>query len=249
MAGFKFHVHCCKLLLILCLTVGCLVGCTPRTLVKKNPGPNDCGVRYYRPKPYLMVKPAVDRNGAPVPGFISLETTMLPDFSEEYSIHVRSGLGNNKTSITLEDGWNLTRLNVEVDSQTDEKLRAVGEIMKGIPTGQFGSTSEQQIEVRGTNVPLGLYESVIVHDGCGKRLAGFRYIGFLPFSGGLSSVGFDSGFDDGGLYGLVFDKEANVMVFKMLHEISNNQPKREVLAAGPTGSATPVKDDPNLELE
>ena len=34
-----------------------LSGCT-RVVVKKDPGPDDEGFRYYRPKPYLMVAPA-----------------------------------------------------------------------------------------------------------------------------------------------------------------------------------------------
>lgn len=103
MANLQARIDYINRLLLIGALAGMLagLGCTPRTFVRKNPGPKDCGVRYYRPKPYLMVKPAVDRNGAPIPGFVSIETTVLPDFSEEYSIHIRSGLGNNKTSITL----------------------------------------------------------------------------------------------------------------------------------------------------
>jgi hypothetical protein len=217
------------LLLLGLLVIAGNLGCTPRTLVKKNPGPNDAGVRYYRPKPYLMVKPAVDRNGNPLAGYVSIETTMLPDYNEEYSIHIRPGLGNNKTSITLDDGWNLTKLNVEVDSQTDEKIRAFAEVAKGIPTGGLGMGGDLRVDVKGVNVPMGLYESVISHDGCQKRLLGFRYIGFLPFSHGPVEGSGGLPYEDTLLYGLVFDKEANVMVFKLLHEISENaQPQREV---------------------
>lgn len=229
-----------KLLVGLLMLVSHL-GCAPRTMVKKNPGPNDAGVRYYRPKPYLMVKPAVDRNGNPLPGYVSIETTMLPDYSEEYSIHIRPGLGNNNTSITLDSGWNLTKLNVEVDSQTDEKIRALAEVASGIPTGGLGSGLDLRVDVKGVNVPMGLYESVISHDGCQKRLLGFRYVGFLPFAQGVveGTGGGMMVYEDPLLYGLVFDKEANVMVFKLLHEIPENaQPQREVfdLAAG-SGSA------------
>lgn len=245
--SLEFNRHSLTLLLVIATGLGTLVGCSPRTVVKKNPGPTDTGVRYYRPKPYLMVKPAVNRNGEPIPGYFSLETTMLPDFSEEYSIHIRSGLGSNKTTLTLQDGWNLTQLNVDVDSQTDEKLRAMAEVMKGIPTSEAGFGSPQRIEVRGTNVPLGLYESILVHDGCQKRLHGFRYVGFLPFAGGGCDpvIGFDAGGDDS-IYGLVFDKTANVMEFKSLQEVRGNRPQRDVVSTAiPTG--TPV--DVNSLLE
>lgn len=222
-------------------------GCTPRTLVRKNPGPEDCGVRFYRPKPYLLVKPAVNKNGEAVPGYVSIEPTTLPDFSEEYSIEVRSGLGSNETSITLEDGWKLTGLNVDVDSQVDESIRAAAEIVKGIPTGgDFGA--QHRVEVQGVNVPLGLYESVISDQGGKKRLYGFRYVGFLPFSGcpveidGCDSVPCQAS----EMYGLVFDKQANVMVFKLLHQIdANSDPQRKVILAG----AGPEKQDADALLE
>jgi hypothetical protein len=235
------------LLLAALCTTSCM-GCLPRTLVKKNPGPDDCGVRYYRPKPYLMVKPAVNKNGEPVPGYVSLEPTTLPDFSEEYSIHIRPGLGSNETNITLEDGWKLTGLNVAVDSKFDENLAAVAEVAKGIPTsGDFGP--EHRIEVRGMNVPLGLYESVIANDGCQKRLYGFRYVGFLPFSGcPVEMSGCQNATcEEAAMYGLVFDQEANVMVFKLLHEISENKTaKREVILSSSTNGP---KQDADAELE
>jgi hypothetical protein len=248
--ALEFNRHSLTLLLVLATGVATLAGCTPRTIVKKNPGPTDTGVRYYRPKPYLMVKPAVNRNGEPIPGYFSLEPTMLPDFAEEYSIHVRSGLGTNKTSVTLQDGWNLTQLNVDVDAQADETLRAAAEVIKGIPTSDPGAGfgPQQRIEVRGTNVPLGLYESIIVDDGCQKRLQGFRYIGFLPFSGsGVAAAScLDPGAEDSSIYGLVFDKQANVMVFKLLYEISGNEAQRDVVpAAVPSGA----KQDADALLE
>jgi hypothetical protein len=242
-----FQFKATRLLAVL-LVIHCCSGCVPRTLVKKNPGPDDCGVRFYRPKPYLMVKPAVNKNGEPIEGYVTIEPTTLPDFSEEYSIHIRSGLGSNETSITLEDGWKLTGLNVDVDSQTDENLRAVAEIAKGIPTGgDFGAS--HRVEVRGMNVPLGLYESVIDHDGCQKRLYGFRYVGFLPFSGCPVEMSGCHGAscDEGAMYGLVFDQEANVMVFKLLHEISENKnPERKVVES--PGAVVP-KEDADAGLE
>ncbi len=208
-------------LLFLLLAPGCLL---PRTLVVKDPGPQDRGVRYYRPKPYLLVKPLVNaKSGEPVPGFVTLETTMLPDFSEEYSIHVRAGLGVNETQIKLDNGWNLTSLNVNVDSQFDNNLSAMADILGAIPTPTSGSQATGSMAVPATNVPLGLYESVV---SCGpdgrKRLYGFHYVGFMPYAAGPLEAG--------GLapppghaepvYGLVLDEFSKAMVFRPLHEVA-----------------------------
>jgi hypothetical protein len=223
-------------------------GCTPRTIVKKAPGPDDCGVRYYRPKPYLMIKPMVDKKGEPVEGYVSIETTTLPDYSEEYSIHVRSGLGSNHTSITLQDGWNLTHLNVETDSNIDANLKALAEIVEAVPTGG-DIESATRVGVRGINVPLGLYEAVISNDGCTKRLYGFRYVGFMPFSGcpvefaGCRAHSCEDGLQ---IYGLVFDEAENVMVFRQLDTIPGMKAQRTVSENQPV----PIpNDDPNLDTE
>lgn len=45
----------CRGLLILAVGIA-LVGCT-RVVVQKDPGPRDKGIRYYRPKPYLLIVP------------------------------------------------------------------------------------------------------------------------------------------------------------------------------------------------
>jgi len=224
-------------------------GCTPRTFVKKSPDDNDRGIRYYRPKPYLMVKPATDKNGAPVPGYVSIETTMLPDFSEEYSIHVRSGLGTNDTSITLDQGWNLTQLNVDVDSNVDDNLKAIAEVAKAVPTS--GGIAETRTTVKGMNVPFGLYEAVISGHNCKKRLYGFRYIGFMPYSSCPVEY---SGCDphdcnelNSQIFGLVFDQEANVMVFKNLQETQHLIPERKTVSA--PDLADPTNSDVNDGIE
>ena len=118
---------CVIFALIACVLPGCIL---PRTKIVKNPKDNDTGLRFYRPKPYLMVKPMTNKDGVPVSGFVTMETKMLPDFAEEYSVHVRPGIGVNETEITLSEGWNLTALNVKVDSQIDENIEAAAELVK-----------------------------------------------------------------------------------------------------------------------
>lgn len=206
-------------LAVLVMTSGCL----PRTFVKKNPDDRDCGIRYYRPKPYLSIEPMLDRQGVPVEGYVTLTRVTMPDFSEEYSIHVRSGLGTNSTSITLEDGWNLTKLNVDVDSQFDENVEAVAALAKVLPIATAGGGSDSKsTPVRAVNVPIGLYESVVSTGRDGKkRLYGFRYVGFMPYATcPVESTGLECHSCEGNaVYALTFNKEG-AMEFRPLPEVA-----------------------------
>ncbi len=179
-------------LLLLALLVG-VAGCTPKVLVRKNPDDLDRGIRYYRPKPYLKIEPAeiaVSKTESKlVPGLVRISLVYLPDFSEEYSISVRSGCGIADVGIKLEDGWNLTEISQQLDSQTDENVKAVGSLLSAagglIPTTAGEKAAENvTFTVPARNVPIGFYESVVGRDQCGvKRLYGFRYLGFMPFAG------------------------------------------------------------------
>ena len=186
-----------RLLVVLALLIlAGQIGCTPRTIVRKNPIASDQGVRYYRPKPYLLVTPVEQivagqkDTSQPGPNFVQIQLQYLPDFSEEYSITVKSGLGTNNTSITLEDGWNLTAIGQDLDSQFDENVRAVADLVDtagslvaaaGVAKANGGTA---EATVASSNVPIGYYESVIGRDsrGC-KQLFGWRYIGFAPIQG------------------------------------------------------------------
>ncbi|MBU6275721.1 MAG: hypothetical protein KGQ61_03720 [Planctomycetes bacterium] len=202
-------------------------GCVPRTFVRKNPLPTDKGIRYYRPKPYLKLAPFVNTvTGEASTTQVAIDLVYLPDFSEEYAIHARSGFGINNTSITLDQGWNLTGLDVQLDSQTDENLTALGSLISSLPAGAAGArmaAGGEGFVVNATNVPLGFYEAVLGEGPCGKQLYGFRYVGFMPFATcPTSGCGGPDGFDchTGGqeLYGLVF--ENGVMTFKPITEIA-----------------------------
>ncbi|MFN6127952.1 MAG: hypothetical protein ACK6DC_21650 [Planctomycetota bacterium] len=214
-----------------------MAACAPRVRVRANPQPHDTGIRYYRPKPYLLVtsvsQTVLNESGKPVrevvdDRFVQIELQYLPDFSEEYSIDVRSGFGIADVSLTLEDGWNLTAINQKLDSQTDENVRAMAEVVRGAAglTNPGGRTSDPDanktpaFRVKASNVPLGYYESVIDVDGCGKkRLYGFRYIGFFPYQGcPVNMHGCEVGnCQSTEIYGLVF--ENGVMVFRPIHQI------------------------------
>ncbi len=195
------RIHWIWLLVLLNLTS---LGCSPRVRVIASPGPKDQGVRYYRPKPYLLVEPSgttvTDSKKnvtlSPSDEFVSIRLEYLPDFSEEYAINVSPGLGDADVKITLEDGWNLTSLNQDLDSQFDENVTAISDLAKaaagfvpsGGPENRSGDRggplgSSRKFVVPATNVPIGYYESILSRDSCGrKRLQGWRYIGFVPFA-------------------------------------------------------------------
>ena len=156
-------------------------GCFPGVRVIKNPGPRDPGIRYYRPKPYLLLKPVVEGEFSDQHVEISME--YLPDFSEEYSIRVRPGLGTANVDIKLNNGWNLTQISQELDSPTGEIISAVGKALgEAAKLAQGGGGGTARFIVKASNVPLGYYEAVIAKDPCGqKQLYGWRYLGFLPY--------------------------------------------------------------------
>ncbi|MCA9194815.1 MAG: hypothetical protein KDB03_23755 [Planctomycetales bacterium] len=216
-----------------------LMGCNPRAIIRQNPSQHDRGLRFYRPKPYLLVSPTDGVTEVTVKGdqkttkvgksdsYVSMQLEYLPDFSEEYSISVRPGLGQNNTKITLKDGWNLTQLDQDLDSNFDDNVKAIAELAKvaGTIVGTGGGVAADSADgatksfvVPATNVPLGYYESIIGRDACGKKqLYGWRYVGFAPYlgcpSGGTGSMCIDCGTD---LYGLVFRN--GVMTFAPLYE-------------------------------
>ena len=88
--------------LALLAALAAAVGCAT-TKVCKNPGEHDRGLRYYLPKPYLLVDQAVKVTpvGAdgkateytPLKNMVNISLEYLPDFAEEYSIHARAGIG------------------------------------------------------------------------------------------------------------------------------------------------------------
>lgn len=224
-------------LVLWCISVG--LGCAPRVRVKSNPGPHDQGIRYYRPKPYLLISNVAEgvpnENGKPGRAvlddrYVDIQLQYLPDFEEEYAIDVRTGFGVADVAITLEDGWNLTAINQKLDSQTDENLKAAAELMGSVANAagagsrisEPGKSTSPSFRVKATNVPLGYYESVIGRDSCGrKRLYGFRYVGFIPYQSCPISMG---GSECGNcqtaeIYGLVFENGA--MVFRPLHRVES----------------------------
>lgn len=162
---------------------------------------------------------------------ISMKLEYLPDFSEEYAINLKPGLGSGKFDFKLENGWNLTSLNAETDQQTDEIIGSIGSLIGSVASavspledggrkGMIPKTSECPPTIYGSNVPFGFYEAVIACDPHGrKQLYGWRYVGFMPFQScpveprGAQQVCCDT--QD--IYGMVVVN--NVLQFQKIHAI------------------------------
>ncbi len=52
----------------------------------------------------------------------------LPDYSQEFVVQWKSGLGSASPSFTLTDGWNLTAFDSTVDSKAAELVTSVGTV-------------------------------------------------------------------------------------------------------------------------
>ena len=237
-------------------------GCTPRIRVIANPKPHQNGIRYYRPKPYLLVTSGqvakitnssdktVTTTTVPDIRYVNIQLQYLPDFEEEYALDVRTGFGTADVSITLDDGWNLTAVNQKLDSKTNENIRAVSDLIGSIAKSaaalapddkSIRNASGATFSIQATNVPLGYYESVIGRDSCGrKRLFGFRYLGFIPYAACPQQMnGMEcSNCQSTEMYGLVF--EGDSMVFRPLNQVQqldrSNQ-FQEVAATSPSSTA------------
>ena len=218
--------------ILVALLVGLVLcaGCTT-VKVKRVCHPDQQGIRYYRPKPYLFIsgKPVQQEEKKPVATIfqnepfkvganslerfpttqaanfesdlstsfkqsanstsanrleLSMSLQYLPDFSEEYAIQYRPGLGKGELKVELENGWNLKSIGIVTDQQTDEIITSVASLISSLPMGvrEGPPGSNPQHGIYGTNVPLGYYEAVIAEDRCGrKQMYGWRYVGFMPF--------------------------------------------------------------------
>lgn len=239
--------------------------------VKKNPTDCDKGIRYYRPKPYLLITPtsetvAITNEGGDTTAtssagdrFVEIKMEYLPDFSEEYAIQVKPGIGSANVTIGLDDGWNLTSINQTLDSNFDENLAAITGLIgavkptvglsDGRPENQKGAgntpTHNRHWVVQATNIPLGYYEAVIGRDDCGKKqMYGWRYIGFSPYSKCPKQV-CGSKFnhcDEVDVFGLGF--ENGVMTFRRLNEMGYG-PKPAIKNHVPTNEPFTQSSEPS----
>lgn len=151
-----------------------IVGCSS-VQVTKDPDERSSGIRFYRPKPYLMVSPA-----DPTGRMVKMKLHYLPDYSDgEYLVKVR---GNAK--VALQDGWNLVGVNGEAPSPPNAPQE--GAEAGGGTGAAAGDGKLPEMVVAATNVPIGFYESVLEPVGKRKVFRGWRYVGFSVMGGGAT---------------------------------------------------------------
>jgi hypothetical protein len=250
---------------IACTILAMIAGCSPGAYVVKDPGPFNKGLRFYRPKPYVFLQPAPAPAAAadaakattvvdPSSKTYRMTLEYLPDFEEEYSIRVRPGLGTAKVNVNLENGWNLTSLTQDLDTKTAENLTAFVNMIKAVAPGGLLATPQAMqkrdfphgapyVEVSGSNVPIGYYESVLMRDPAGKKqLLGFRYVGFLPFATGPGAGISCTPEGPAQLYGLVSEKDK--LTFKQLPIIESTPTSDNAQGASTATAAKPAEPAP-----
>jgi hypothetical protein len=152
--------------------------------VTKNPDDCNTGIRYYRPKPYLYVGPARNFSTAGAP-MVSIAVEYLPDYEEEYAIEINPGLGTTDTTVTLDNGWNLTSFAGKTDQKYAEILQSLSSMVTaagGLARSNMAPAAPRDPGDVATpiDVPYGYYESVFWYDNCGKKhLYGWRYVGMI----------------------------------------------------------------------
>ncbi|MCL5278556.1 MAG: hypothetical protein M1376_01450 [Planctomycetes bacterium] len=145
----------------LALLVLSLAGCAPFTVTRvQTPVDNTEGIRFYRPKPYLLVT-VTDKGPA-------VTVVSLPDPNQEYIIRPRQGLASSQFTAKLSDGWNLIEIGHATDTGFPQTLTAVGALAAA--TGAFGMKGPAEA------LTPGLYEIVFEN----KKVTGLRKIHVLP---------------------------------------------------------------------
>jgi hypothetical protein len=103
-----------------------MTGCAGVQIARITPeNPNQEGVRFYRPHPYLWVTKDKDGN-------LQVTFMWLPNKNEEYAIKVKSGIGSVDVKFKLADGWNLTEFGEVRDSKIPETITALTGSLKDL---------------------------------------------------------------------------------------------------------------------
>jgi len=119
---------------VLVLFIFIISGCTGgKFIVHKNLTDSDEGFRYYLPKPYLLVSNTVNANTKTTER--TAQIIYLPNFDEKYSVTVLGGASGTFTgNLKLTDGWNLTQIDQQYDTQTAQTINALASLLKLVPS-------------------------------------------------------------------------------------------------------------------
>lgn len=133
-------------------------GCASVEVRKLDPGDKTTGVRFYRPKAYLLLNPDKEKGGC------QASIVWLPDPSEEYVIHSTAGFGSATVKAQLDSGWNLVSLDSEVDnSKIVGDVSTLAKMVSGSATASSAATTPACLHA-------GLYDLGIPVGGKGATL-------------------------------------------------------------------------------
>lgn len=130
----------------------CIAGCSRVEVAPYNASSYKEGLRFYRPRPYLLVSQLLDSEGKNKGQ--NIQMIYLPDYNQEYVIRERVFFGTVSMKPTLENGWNLTSLEATADPKTAEIITAlVGVARLGAANADIASSQTSVV----TNFPPGIY--------------------------------------------------------------------------------------------
>ncbi len=150
------------IILALCLAMG---GCAGLE-IKPAAGPTAEGLHFYRPAPYLAVSSA--SNGC------TMAVEFLPDYSVDYVMVARSGVGTVTFNPTFDSAGNLTSLSGTVDSKTNELVTALGSVITAVAPFAPHLTRPSAAPASPSWAHPGLYKLNLTSAECGGRDASLK---------------------------------------------------------------------------
>ena len=134
------------------------------------------GVRFFRPAPHVWITSTAPSERVDVTSVelregdrttrstrstaeqgYAAEIVMLPDYSREYVIRWRPGLGSVKPDFELEDGWNLVGFASSIDTQSHEVIGALTGAVSNVGKLAAGGLLADSPDFRGA----GLYRLAV----------------------------------------------------------------------------------------
>lgn len=125
-----------KLLFILPLL---FISCARVTVTHVKPGDTSEGIHFVRPRPYLLVSSQGEN--------LKSEILWLPDYSQEYTVNLRPGIGRSNLDLKLKDGWMLTEMGAETDSRFSEALSAFGNVLEAARTASSDPVGLYRLDI------------------------------------------------------------------------------------------------------
>lgn len=102
--------------------------------VHKAKNSSEAGIRFYQPRPYLMVKEGADKG-------LVYDVIYLPDYSNEYIVKKKGFIGTANVTIKLENGWNVTDFGSTYDSKTPETLTALAGLLPALMSSNAANSN------------------------------------------------------------------------------------------------------------